>query len=305
MVMTGCRSAPPVAAPLDSIEILSPQATVLELPITVPSMPNLCGLSAIEVLTRFHGAVLSDNQRQRLHEAATPKGDIEVAAIADCLRECGFHVAVFSGSLDDSSTGLRQYIQARLPLVVLLGSPTGSSHYILVAGLDPEHGLIIAMDPLRGFLAYPAETFRRQWERCQYATILAVPPSATLEDLDQLSARLADVECQGLAGSSDGVLSLSGGGPPLATRVSLAPLRAHPTLNASSILGLTAQPDNSLTCPKCDFKWWGPEDSSCPKCGETRVLHMTTLTWILIGALVLFTIIGISSAMSASAAAGY
>jgi predicted double-glycine peptidase len=93
------------------------------------------------------------------------------------LKESGFRVFALNGAWDD----LRQQLSKGRPLIVSLqpGRNKLSFHYVVVAGLDWEHGVVFLNDPSRGklFRVERAE-FEKEWRAVQNWMLLAIPEPA-------------------------------------------------------------------------------------------------------------------------------
>lgn len=90
------------------------------------------------------------------------------------LKQNGFRTFAFSGTWDD----LKQHLQQGRPLVVAL-KPIDDSralHYVVVAGLDSEHDLVLFNDPAgRKQSKLDRKSFENQWNATKHWTLLAVP----------------------------------------------------------------------------------------------------------------------------------
>lgn len=93
------------------------------------------------------------------------------------FQEHGFHAFVFQGSWD----GLKQHLEKGRPLIIALkpAQLTGDLHYVVVAGLDWDRGLVLLNDPAeRKLLRQERSTFERQWSAAGKWTLLAIPTPA-------------------------------------------------------------------------------------------------------------------------------
>jgi predicted double-glycine peptidase len=75
---------------------------------------------------------------------------------------------------------LSQHIGRGRPLIVAL-KPTSDRtlHYVVVAGIDPEHKLVLVNDPAqRKLMKVDAASFEKEWQGTGNWTLLAVPQSS-------------------------------------------------------------------------------------------------------------------------------
>jgi ABC-type bacteriocin/lantibiotic exporter with double-glycine peptidase domain len=90
------------------------------------------------------------------------------------FQEHGFRTFAFQGSWDD----LKQHLEKGRPLIVALkpAELNGELHYVVVAGLDWERGLVLVNDPAeRKLLKQERSKFEKQWSAVGKWTLLAVP----------------------------------------------------------------------------------------------------------------------------------
>lgn len=90
------------------------------------------------------------------------------------LQHHGFRTFTFQGRLDD----LKEHLTQGRPLIVALKPAVGDTalHYVVVTGLDWEHGLVLKNDPAeRKLLKQPESDFTREWRAAGDWTLLAVP----------------------------------------------------------------------------------------------------------------------------------
>jgi|SRR5579864_92473 len=87
------------------------------------------------------------------------------------FQDHGFQTFAFAGNFDDLK---RQLAQGR-PLIVSLKS-RGAEHYVVVAGLEGEHRIVLLNDPMqRKLLKQDWATFEKQWSAAGKWTLLVVP----------------------------------------------------------------------------------------------------------------------------------
>lgn len=142
-----------------------------------------CGAASIAMVMEYwsdqqHTAAPASSdvttiQRQlfspRLH-GITPE------AMESYLRRNGYLAMPFSGTWND----LEQQVAKGRPLIVAL-RPRGQTafHYVVVAGIDSVHGLVMMNDPAeRKLLSEERAGFERDWSATHHWTLLAVPQSS-------------------------------------------------------------------------------------------------------------------------------
>src|SRR5262245_28938340 len=77
------------------------------------------------------------------------------------LQKQGFQTFAFAGTWE----ALNQHLQKGRPLIVAT-KPTGDAalHYVVVAGLDDQQGIVMVNDPaVRKLLQWDRATFEKQW----------------------------------------------------------------------------------------------------------------------------------------------
>ncbi|HEY6249672.1 MAG TPA: C39 family peptidase [Candidatus Angelobacter sp.] len=85
----------------------------------------------------------------------------------------GFQTFVFSGSWENLQ---RQLTQGRPLIVAVKPGGRGTEHYVVVAGLEGDHSVVLVNDPMqRKLLKQDWSTFEKQWSAAGKWTLLAVP----------------------------------------------------------------------------------------------------------------------------------
>jgi ABC-type bacteriocin/lantibiotic exporter with double-glycine peptidase domain len=89
------------------------------------------------------------------------------------FKEHGFRAFAFTGDWD----GLRTHLEKGRPLIVALKPAGGGDlHYVVVAGLDWEHNLVLVNDPAqKKLLKEERADFEKEWKAAKRWTLLAVP----------------------------------------------------------------------------------------------------------------------------------
>lgn len=99
---------------------------------------------------------------------------IHASAMERYFEQHGFRAFSFRGEWSD----LEQHLRKGRPLIVALktGGSAASLHYVVVAGLDPERGIVLLNDPARRkLLKQDRSEFERQWRSTSQWTLLALP----------------------------------------------------------------------------------------------------------------------------------
>lgn len=95
---------------------------------------------------------------------------IPAVAMERYLKEQGFRVFVFNGNWND----LQEQLSKSRPLIVCLKE--GAAHYLVVAGIDTERGIILVNDPARRkLLKLRRSEFERDWRATGNWILLALP----------------------------------------------------------------------------------------------------------------------------------
>jgi ABC-type bacteriocin/lantibiotic exporter with double-glycine peptidase domain len=145
---------------------------------------NGCGAASIAMVMQYwqkqNGRSASDSaQATQIQRALyVPGADgIYASAMERYFQDHGFRTFSFSGDWED----LQQHLQKGRPLIVAL-KPSGvgdALHYVVVAGLDQEHGLLLLNDPARRkLLKQDRSSFEKQWSAIGKWTLLALPQPA-------------------------------------------------------------------------------------------------------------------------------
>jgi ABC-type bacteriocin/lantibiotic exporter with double-glycine peptidase domain len=100
-------------------------------------------------------------------------------AMVRYLQQNGYRTFAFAGEWAD----LAQHLAKGRPLIAALNPGTGLPlHYVVVAGLEPEHQLVLLNDPAqRKLLKEDDAQFEREWKAAGHWMLLAVPEPTTHE----------------------------------------------------------------------------------------------------------------------------
>lgn len=165
--------------------VVSREARILDLPVVTQDRMYDCGLVSISSLCKYWNTDIPEDVQQRLSARAAEKEGLSGTELCQALNDLGFETFLFRGSLDDETTGLRAQIEAHRPAVIMLASPSGSQHYVLFVGFDDLERNVCLLDPVRGRVLVPYETFDVSWGACDHFTLVAVPlrsePLVTLQ----------------------------------------------------------------------------------------------------------------------------
>lgn len=172
LAAAGC-SGPTVT--LDaSVRGASPGLVLLPVPVEGQREDADCGLACLSALLRHHGLELDDRARE-----AFPVGvdGVRAGDIRDYLTRRGLRAHLVRGTLDDARpAGLLRLLRAGLPVLVALSTPDRErSHYVLVAGFEPEERQLLLMDPAIGAAAVPYERFEPLWSHAGRLMLVVAP----------------------------------------------------------------------------------------------------------------------------------
>ena len=168
LLAAGCASS--------RYETLSPSATVLPTPLVEQDQLHECGLAALSSLCGFYQVPIPEAERADLAQRAAQEQGLTGAELRDALQRLGFEVWIFEGTFDRTPTGVLHHVEQGRPLLVMTDE-NDQNHYCLLIGHDPELGNVVLLDPQRGRVLLPDETFEQQWSAVRHFTLLAVPAS--------------------------------------------------------------------------------------------------------------------------------
>jgi len=141
-----------------------------------------CGAASIAMVMQYwrqkQGAVSSAgaDAREIQRSLYSSQGHgIYASAMERYLQQQGFRTFAFQGEWND----LNQHLQKGRPLIAAL-KPGGNVplHYVVIAGLDRDGGLVLINDPAqRKLLKRDRSSFEREWSAAGKWTLLAVPQS--------------------------------------------------------------------------------------------------------------------------------
>jgi len=168
LLAAGCASS--------RYQTLSPSATVLPTPLVEQDQLHECGLAALSSLCGFYQVPIPDAERQQLAQLAAQEQGLTGAELRESLQRLGFDVWIFEGTFDRTPTGVLHHVEQGRPLMVMT-CEHDQNHFCLLIGHDPELGNVVLLDPRRGRVLLPDETFEQEWNAVRHFTLLAVPAS--------------------------------------------------------------------------------------------------------------------------------
>lgn len=139
---------------------------------------NGCGPASIAMVMQYwrlqRGEPIGENadpvQIQRILYSAEAHGTY-ASQVEQYFQQNGFRTFAFAGEWAD----LKEHLAQGRPLMVAL-KPDASLHYVVVAGLDAEQGLVLINDPAqRKLLKQDRASFEREWTAAGKWTLLALP----------------------------------------------------------------------------------------------------------------------------------
>jgi predicted double-glycine peptidase len=170
LVASACSSTQPRRA-------LSSDAHVLDCPIVQQEDEFGCGLTAVSALCAYWNVEIPAEERARLEKLASKEEGLSGDELEHSLANLGFETYLFRGTLDHEVTGLLAQADARRPALVMLAPEPNRHHYVLFIGYDESERNACLLDPVRGRVIVPYETFETSWSGCKHFTLLAVPVS--------------------------------------------------------------------------------------------------------------------------------
>jgi ABC-type bacteriocin/lantibiotic exporter with double-glycine peptidase domain len=141
---------------------------------------NGCGAASIAMVMQYwlkqQGRSPDTVDATQIHLSlfSSTADGVYASAMERYFQEHQFRTFSFRGEWDD----LRQHLQKGRPLIVAL-KPSGGDgplHYVVVAGVDLEHEILLLNDPARRKLIKQDRAgFEKQWSATGKWTLLALP----------------------------------------------------------------------------------------------------------------------------------
>ncbi len=162
----------------------SPPGVWLDVPF-IKQEKDGCGAASIAMVMQYWAR----EKNLPLSEAADPRRiqqalyskeakGIYASAMQRYFEEAGFRTFAFKGEWAD----LEEHLSEGRPLIVSLRSSVGvggwgkSLHYVVVAGLDRQQGVVLLNDPAQGKLVRTDRSqFEKKWTAAGNWALLALP----------------------------------------------------------------------------------------------------------------------------------
>src|SRR5579872_5874861 len=141
---------------------------------------NGCGAASIAMVMQYwlqqEGRAPDDVDLDRIQHAlyARQANGVYASDMEHYLEQQGFRTFAFHGDWES----LKQHLGKGRPLIVALRPGGGDTplHYVVVAGLDWDRGLVMVNDPAaRKLLKENRSKFEGEWKATANWTLLAVP----------------------------------------------------------------------------------------------------------------------------------
>jgi len=157
---------------------LSNEAVVLDIPrVPQQSETYACGLVSVQSLCGYWGVPLTEEARADISQMAEREHGLSGAEMRTALESLGFETFLFAGQLDHGTTGLFHQVDAARPVLLMLGTKSEHGHYVLCVGYDEPERQVCLLDPVRGRVLMPYETFEESWSAREHFTLIAIPRS--------------------------------------------------------------------------------------------------------------------------------
>ncbi len=150
----------------------------------VPQHKDGCGAASIAMVMQYW----EQHQGQPFRPDADPSRifrtvysasahGIYASAMVRYFRQNGYHAFALAGEPAD----IEQQLAQGRPLIAALKPDFGSSlHYVVIAGIDEPHQLVLVNDPAqRKLLKEDLSQFEREWKAADHWLLLAVPETNT------------------------------------------------------------------------------------------------------------------------------
>jgi predicted double-glycine peptidase len=181
-------------------EQLSEHAVTLDLPLVEQDALHGCGLAALSALCQYWGVAIPPEERAALARTAEEMEGLSGGELRAALERLGMESFLFKGALDRSTTGLYRQVDEGRPAIVMVAPDDEARHYLLVLGYDEPRGNLLLLDPARGQVLAPLAAFERNWERCEWFTLLADPRDEPAKPVLGAASASTRVSCKGIDG---------------------------------------------------------------------------------------------------------
>jgi hypothetical protein len=176
------------------ITLLAALSLTSSLSVEVPFLPQtdaLCGGAAVAMVFRYWGDAHADIE-QFASLVDRRAGGIHDDALVDAARTRGWNAISFEGTLES----LAAHLEARRPVIVLLGDRRERYHYVVVTGIRSDG--VIVHDPSWGPSRVIGEdAFQRAWSQARYWSLLILPGTPKADAEESLRGRFASDSEQG------------------------------------------------------------------------------------------------------------
>lgn len=136
-----------------------------------------CGAATIAMVMQYwqhqQGKLPSADPEQIQRTLYSRRGrGIYASEMERYLQQHGFRTFAFAGEWKD----LKEHLEKGRPLIVALNPGRSDLHYVVVAGLDWQQGVVLKNDPAeRKLLKQGRSNFEKEWKAAGNWTLLAVP----------------------------------------------------------------------------------------------------------------------------------
>ncbi|MGO8790825.1 MAG: C39 family peptidase [Terriglobia bacterium] len=138
---------------------------------------NGCGAASIAMVMQYwqrqqgKSPTADPEQIQRALYSRPAQG-IYASDLEHYLQQHGFRTFAFAGEWKD----LAEHLEKGRPLIVALNPGHSGLHYVVVAGMDSQQGVVLKNDPAeRKLLKQGRSNFEKEWKAAGNWTLLAVP----------------------------------------------------------------------------------------------------------------------------------
>lgn len=150
-----------------------------DVPVLLQRADQDCGAAALAMALTIEGRRITLEEIARTCPPDRERG-IRAGSLRDCARRLGFSAFLIHGTLDD----LRKELAAGRPLIVGLVKSYASgnlTHFELVVGFHPERGIVLTIDPARGWRSNQVDGFLSEWDPAGRLTLVLLRPHGPAE----------------------------------------------------------------------------------------------------------------------------
>ncbi|MBZ5497498.1 MAG: C39 family peptidase [Acidobacteriia bacterium] len=163
---------------LAQVPAAAPKEIWLDVPF-VAQVGNSCGPACISMVMKYWAASSHRQPDAAADEAAIRRSlnsrnskGVPTRDVTRYFENHGFRAYAFVGEWAD----LEHHVAQGRPLIVAIKQGSGTFHYLVVAGIDNAHDLLLANDPARRKLQKMKRAdFESAWSRCGFWTLLVLP----------------------------------------------------------------------------------------------------------------------------------